>query len=295
MLAIFLIFLSLQSSSPGIFQDPEITKVYSGFEDGEFILKAYIGRKLMYAAKGPSAGGEPEGVWTIYAYKNFLKDKELPKQKVAEGRCIKGKRDGLWRGFFPNGRVAWEGEYRKNFLHGTFTDYFESGQVRYRGSYCKGWQTGHWVHWHENGNKQIEGDFEKDLRIRFWTAYYPSQSKLWQVNYKILKGPGNLKYSVRHGIFQSYYKGEKLATIGKYVNGLKDGQWIYYYRNGKRRATGIYVKDKKHGAWMFYNKLGKTMLIVDYNYNKKISEKVLQKPVLNIENLDFHLLPDRKP
>ncbi|MBN1231886.1 MAG: hypothetical protein JXA60_00840 [Candidatus Coatesbacteria bacterium] len=274
MLVYLMIILLISNTPPDIFEDPEITSIKSGFENGEFILKAYIGRQIVYIARGSEEGGEAEGIWTIYGFEDIVSAKEtdLPQKRIASGRCIGGKRDGEWKGFFDNEKVAWEGEYRDGLLTGVYTDYFETGQIRFQGSYNNGFKCGHWKYYHENGHVQVEGDYDNDLRTGVWSVYYPSEAKLWQCSYKIISDKEKGMYSVRDGEFKMYHKGGQLAQHGSYIQGNKEGKWIYFNHKGIKVIEGSFMKSKKEGGWIYYNTKGKKSRQIFFEKGKKIKE-----------------------
>lgn len=84
-------------------------------------------------------------------------------KKVAEGPCtakmIKyepekdafkfsdGMKQGLWKGYHPNGNLAWEGELIMNKRQGLWKIYDESGKLVQEGSYNMDKKNGYWKEW----------------------------------------------------------------------------------------------------------------------------------------------------
>ena len=60
--------------------------------------------------------------------------------------------------------------------------------------------------------------------------------------------------------YSSYYSkaysknGSRLPyAVGNYVNGLKEGHWVYYLCDGSKQYEGDYVKGIKNGKWINYD------------------------------------------
>ena len=43
---------------------------------------------------------------------------------------------------------------------------------------------------------------------------------------------------------------------GKFVNGKKEGEWLYFYENGQWEIKGNYKDGKKDGFWEYFNRDG---------------------------------------
>ncbi|MCG8576187.1 MAG: hypothetical protein MI810_14955 [Flavobacteriales bacterium] len=56
----------------------------------------------------------------------------------------------------------------------------------------------------------------------------------------------------------------------QYKNGLKNGQWVEYYHGGSKRGEGIYLDGMKNGKFLFYNSDG--VVIQDGTYKKDKKE-----------------------
>ena len=77
---------------------------------------------------------------------------------LVEGRHHGGRRDGLWRWWYEDGRVLGECEY-------------EHGEGIYRG-------------WHPDGTLHLQGRYDGERRVGVWIEYYPSGRKRLQGGYR---------------------------------------------------------------------------------------------------------------
>ena len=71
----------------------------------------------------------------------------------ARGAIKNGLRDGLWVGYWDNGRVVFKGAFKDGRQEGPWVEYYESGQLRFKGAWKNDKRHGPWVYYYENGTK----------------------------------------------------------------------------------------------------------------------------------------------
>lgn len=64
--------------------------------------------------------------------------------KFLEGRCINGKREGVWRAWYEDGKLWSEGSFKDGKNNGKHVNYYENGAMRYSGEYRDGSRIGTW-------------------------------------------------------------------------------------------------------------------------------------------------------
>jgi antitoxin component YwqK of YwqJK toxin-antitoxin module len=72
-------------------------------------------------------------------------------KKKIEGNFKNGKREGLWRAWFPDGTLWSEGEYREGEEMGLKTVYYENGNKFFSGKIQNGKRKGEWSFWDKEG------------------------------------------------------------------------------------------------------------------------------------------------
>ncbi len=97
-----------------------------------------------------------QGFWRIFGKMKKLPGYE-PDQVVEEGNYENSRKQGLWKNFFPSGKVKSEIAYVNSRPNGTYKTYFENGQVEEEGSWENNRNTGGFKRYHENG--QAAQDF----------------------------------------------------------------------------------------------------------------------------------------
>ena len=121
----------------------------------------------------------------------------LPKDQQALKLSTTAK-DGVWTFWYSNGAVQRTETYSNGMMVGIWTGYFENGQV----SHVLNFTTGDAVYYFSNGKKQSEGKISNGMvQEGHWIGWY------------------------QHGLKN---------FEGNYVNGVKDGLWIFYDAKGRK-------------------------------------------------------------
>ncbi|HLG01978.1 MAG TPA: toxin-antitoxin system YwqK family antitoxin [Bacteroidia bacterium] len=205
---------------------------------------------------------------TIIEYKSgFIKSFERINRRDA-----KGQKQGVWKEFWPNGRVKAEGRYLNDKKDGYFKDYNEFGNL-------------------VNVTKWVNGELVKNppelARIETKTTYHPSGKPAVIGNYKdgypegvfriydttgtlvaaevyaegVLVGEGifDLK-GLQQGHWKEYYETGDLKGEGDYKDGVRIGLWKFYYSGGKTDQEGKYdQRGRPIGTWKWYHENGQML------------------------------------
>src|SRR5690606_5390743 len=73
-----------------------------------------------------------------------------------EGSYENSRKQGLWKNFFPSGKVKSEIAYVNSRPNGTYRTYFENGQIEEEGNWQNNRNTGGFKRFHENGQTAQE-------------------------------------------------------------------------------------------------------------------------------------------
>lgn len=101
-----------------------------------------------------------QGFWRIFGKMKKLPGYE-PDQVVEEGNYESSRKQGLWKTFFPNGKIKSEIAYVNSRPNGTYKTYFESGQVEEEGNWENNRNTGGFKRFYENGQTAQEFVFNE--------------------------------------------------------------------------------------------------------------------------------------
>jgi TonB family protein len=81
-------------------------------------------------------------------------------------------RDGAFTWYHPTGTKAGQVHYRANEANGLYVGWYEDGRVCQRGEYDDGQRVGRWISVHRNGQKRSEGRYHTGRLVGEWHYYY---------------------------------------------------------------------------------------------------------------------------
>lgn len=106
-------------------------------------------------------------------------------------------------------------------------------------------------------NKRIEKIENKQIKNNI--VYFKNESVPFTGEFR---GPGineEYKSGIRDGFFKGVIsdEGKNFIYEGRYVEGIKHGQWVIKYLTGSNRAILRYNYDKPHGQWAYFYETNK--------------------------------------
>lgn len=183
-------------------------------------------------SKGQFTNNETTGVWEFYYETGNLKMRGILRHNTNYG---------LWEYFYESGQKSMEGNVNGKNREGEWKMYYENGQIKEHGEYKDNRRIGLWKSYFEDGVLKGEIDYVDDYGT--YTEYYHSG--------KILsEGPRMGPKNVGHWRF--FGEDGTIHSEGEFVNGKKNGEWIYYHPNGKTASKGQYQNDVHVGQWEYF-------------------------------------------
>lgn len=184
----------------------------------------------------------------------------------------------LKQGFYPSGKLRYEGIFVNGQPVGELTRYYESGQVQaklnHRGDTVDA------VLYSRNGDYTSSGKYVTHKKWGIW-KYFKGERLLGSDEYydDLLSGE-SLRYSVEGKIVECkhwhrgkaagtwilYYQDGQVRMQTFYVDGKLNGLLKSYSREGQMTAKGVYRDDLKEGVWEFYGADGKLIATRVYEH-----------------------------
>tara|TARA_B110000444_G_C18805508_1_gene579720 strand:+ start:906 stop:1400 length:495 start_codon:yes stop_codon:yes gene_type:complete len=96
-----------------------------------------------------------------------------------------GKRDGVHKGWWGNGQLEWEENYKDGKkVDGLYKSWHKNGEVEGEGNYKDGELDGLWKSWHKNGQLRYEKNYKdgKEDGLRKW--WWKNGKLRYEENYK---------------------------------------------------------------------------------------------------------------
>lgn len=182
---------------------------------------------------------------------------DQPESRIQLNRTDqKNRKTGLWRTFYPDGKVKTECFYANDTIVNECKEWTPKGTLmQSRGSseykeVVEVTQT-----YHPNGTiaafESRLGKLRHGVSSEFDSSGVLLASYLYNMDTLLAKG-----FIRSSGVYDSnwvyYYPNMQKSGEGKYKNGLKSGVWTYYSPAGKVIQKGVFRKGVIDGEWKWY-------------------------------------------
>jgi antitoxin component YwqK of YwqJK toxin-antitoxin module len=185
----------------------------------------------------------------------------------------KGRRQGVWMDFYPNGQKRYEGQFKNDKCTGEFRYYDEQGNLKATNTFDKSGEKalnktyapngrviatgyyvnqkkeGEWRYFDKESGQLLLSEENKDGKVEGW-------SRLYNPNNGVLAEETQYVNGVPEGACHKFSDTGTLLMECQYHNGLLDGPTKTYYPNTALKEEGQYAKGEKVGVWKTYNEDG---------------------------------------
>lgn len=151
--------------------------------------------------------GRRVGMWVITGAES-TKPGYADNAKVEEGKYENGRKVGLWKSYYPSGKIKAEITHENGRPKGPYKTYYENGQVEEQGNWALTKQTGNFKRYYENG--QVAQDFTFDASGK------------------------------RNGPQKYFYENGQLMIEGNWNGGKEDGAVKEYYEDGSVKSVRVF-------------------------------------------------------
>ncbi|HEY0030734.1 MAG TPA: hypothetical protein VGC65_08245 [Bacteroidia bacterium] len=76
-----------------------------------------------------------------------------------QGMMKEGKREGLWKSWYEDGKPWSETTFSSGVRNGKTTTWYDNGNKRYQGAYTNDIESGKWIYWDEKGKEVSTKDY----------------------------------------------------------------------------------------------------------------------------------------
>ena len=236
--------------------------------------------------------GNRQGFWTITG--TMARDVNYPgNARVEEGQYVDGRKIGIWKRFWPSGKLRSEINYALGLPSGYYTLYYENGKTEETGTWLYGRYSGTFKRFYLNGKiQQILNYGKEGWAEGLQQHYYDDGSTAMTCNMRAGKEQGQIIWFEPHGVmfaavlmseginntsqipithsevvglpWMNIYPGDigKEASTTEYQTNAaqkfeSDDYNTLYDRTGQLMQSGYFRKGILHkGKWYFYNSDG---------------------------------------
>ncbi|MFT5969560.1 MAG: antitoxin component YwqK of YwqJK toxin-antitoxin module [Flavobacteriales bacterium] len=205
-----------------------------------------------------------------------------------------GKMDGGHRLFNEKGDVILNQIYQLGVLiaegtvdslglrQGEWKSYYEKGALKSKGNYQADKKMDKWYFFFIDSTLEQVGSYKNDFPDGSWKWYFQGQILQKEERYRngLLSG-NSVEYDSFGNVLAkgSYIEGQKDGRwiyelndhkeVGRYKDGLMTGEWNYFYEGGYLQFNGSYIDGIKHNNHTWYYPNSKIRVSGSYFYGRK--------------------------
>jgi antitoxin component YwqK of YwqJK toxin-antitoxin module len=179
------------------------------------------------------------------------------------------QRTGIWKKYYDNQKIRYEGQFKNGKEIGVFKFYDESNsqQPTIIKKFSETTDSVAVEFYLTNGKLQSKGFFIDKNRVGKWHYFFPDGKIMSEEFYHQGKLEGKVinyypngkateithyKNGLKHGISQKYSSDGILIEELTFEKNILNGAAKFFELNGNLREKGIYKNGKKFGKWDFY-------------------------------------------
>jgi antitoxin component YwqK of YwqJK toxin-antitoxin module len=148
--------------------------------------------------------------------------------------------DGFYREFHPNGKAFAEGRFVRGRREGEWSFWYDNGQLNRKATYQRGQPDGSWEVFRADGTLSAKRSFKNGLRHGEWLSYDDSgKQKLSEEHYVDAQ---------RDGAWRVWFPNGKPSQEASFKLGKQHGPAIQWNEKGEKVLELNYADGKLHGT-----------------------------------------------
>jgi len=193
----------------------------------------------------------------------FVSGTSIAQEKINQ-LDAQGRRTGVWKKYYDNKNIRYEGQFDAGKEIGVFNFYSELNpkQPILVKTFSKADDIAQVSYFYDDGKLQSQGSMKGTNRIGKWTYY--------NTDGKTIVSEENFKNGLLNGIATTYFSEGKKAETATYKNGELHGNLLRYSSEGILLDDLTYENGKLHGPAKYYNVAGKLVRKGDYENDLKV-------------------------
>ncbi len=174
-------------------------------------------------------------------------------------------RENEWQWYSVNGTLEKKGSIHMGHMNGMWEYYYSNGKPMLSGSYSIDRKVGNWTGFYENGLKKFSGNYDNGVETGLWTTFHDVT--------ETVSSEGLFVEGKRDGAWVWKYPNGQIREEGVFKDGKETGTWSSYYENGQKEGTGEYVNGLREGLWTWWRQDGKVWRTVNFAKGKEVLTK----------------------
>ncbi|KUO68490.1 MAG: hypothetical protein APF83_00690 [Lutibacter sp. BRH_c52] len=185
-------------------------------------------------------------------------------QEIINQLDAQGRRTGVWKKYYDNNNIRYEGQFKAGKEIGVFNYYSElnSAHPIIVKTFSEGNDNAKVSYFYDDGILESEGIMNGKNRTGKW-VYFNTDGKT-------IVSEENYENGLLNGISTTYFAPGKIAETANYKKGELHGSLLRYSSEGILLDDLLYVNGKLHGPAKYYNVTGKLVRKGIYENDQKI-------------------------
>ena len=233
------------------YKNDTLIQISKSFQNGKLIIETTYENGLKTGVEKIFDEQDGRLLETI----NYSNNEQISNLVVNQFDAKKQKK-GLWRNYYPDGKLKNECFYENDKVIGNCKEWNEKGLLIHNSSTVDITNT---IDIRQtlfsNGKiskfQAYEGKFKNGVGSEYDSLGNLIRSEIYKLDTLLAQG-----FILSSGIYDSnwvfYHSNLQIASTGKYKNGIKTGEWIYFNEQGKVIQKGKYRKGNIDGEWFWY-------------------------------------------
>lgn len=176
-------------------------------------LLLLLAPSLIRSQNQTNAEGRRHGAWVLKGA-DVGKPGYAPDAKVEEGTFDNGRKVGMWKTYYPSGKLKSEINHEAGRPKGPYKTYYENGKVEEEGNWELNKQTGSFKRYYENGQVSQQFTFDEGGKRNGPQTYFHENGKVMI--------EGNWAGGKENGEVKEYYEDGSLKSVRVFNGGAMD-------------------------------------------------------------------------
>lgn len=162
-------------------------------------------------------------------------------------------KEGNWTYFYANGKQEQTGVYKMDWPTGAWKWYYLNGQLHREEVHRNGREDGTSIEYDTLGVIINEGEYTAGARNGKWKLTVNDHTE-----------EGHFLDGERDGVWIWYYGNGSKMFEGEFQSGIPMGKHKYWYDNGQIEMMGKYKAGEMEGRWDYFDNNGFPAMQLDY-------------------------------
>lgn len=213
---------------------------------------------------------------SVHCQKDVFGNRIPAKKRVIENPVenhtdARGRKQGQWQKFYPNGSVAYRARFVDDLPVDTLVRFYPQGQKMADIIFGKEDQPGVGRFYNRKGKVTAQGFYRGMQKDSIWTYFNDGGDMVSREIYKTGKQHGktlvffssgsvavetNYAHGLQTGEEKHFFPGGTLQRVITWQDGKRHGDYRLYNTGGILQIRGGYNSGKRDGKWLFYNEKG---------------------------------------